>query len=314
MRHGAITFATACAASLALGALAHGDVPPAARPATRPVMLQQDPESIYAIPEVPRESDGVNLGGVNLDLTINYLTDYVFRGIDRSEAGDGSEDAPNLQFDGRLTFNLGRLPHPFVGLFVNVYDDDPVSRFQEVRPFVGLEWDVKPLKVAAGQTSYIFPEREEANTAEIFLRVELNDAFLWKSDRPVLTPYVFVAYDYDLYDGLYAEAGVRHDFPIEGTGIVVTAMADVAYGTDYGLFSTPAPGGFGPAGAVGKSSGFQHYDVGLTGAYSLNKLLNISRRYGEWRLNGYIFYTDGIDNELRSDTQVWGGVGINFRY
>ena len=43
-------------------------------------------------------------------------------------------------------------------------------------------------------------------------------------------------------------------------------------------------------------------------------LLNIPRRYGDWRLKGYLFYTDGIEDELRADTQLWGGMGIQFSY
>jgi hypothetical protein len=50
------------------------------------------------------------------------------------------------------------------------------------------------------------------------------------------------------------------------------------------------------------------------GTYSLNNMLNVSRRYGEFGLQGYLYYTDGIDNELNADTQIWGGVGINFKY
>jgi hypothetical protein len=68
--------------------------------------------------------------------------------------------------------------------------------------------------------------------------------------------------------------------------------------------------------APGKSddTGFQHYDIGLIGTYGLNPLLNIPRRYGQWQLRGYLFYTDGIEDNLRADTQIWGGVGIHFSY
>ena len=31
-------------------------------------------------------------------------------------------------------------------------------------------------------------------------------------------------------------------------------------------------------------------------------------------LNGYLYYTDGINEGLRADTQVWGGAAIGFRY
>ena len=54
--------------------------------------------------------------------------------------------------------------------------------------------------------------------------------------------------------------------------------------------------------------------MGAIANYSLNTLLNVTRRYGEFSLQGYLFYTDGIDHDLRADTQLWGGVGINFKY
>jgi len=254
----------------------------------------------------------VNEGGVHLSLTVNYLTDYVFRGIDRSEVGaidpsetgTTTEDRANLQFDGKLSFDLGRAPHPFVGVFVNVFNDDPVSRFQEVRPFVGLDWNLRPLLLTAGWQTFIFPERDEFNTAEVFGRLELDDSVFWRTDRPVLSPYVFAAYDYDKYDGVYLEAGVRHACPIEGTGLTLTAVADVAYVAGNGYFTRLG----------GDDTGFQHYDVGLIGSYSLNTLVNFPRRYGEWTLRGYLFYTDGIARELRADTQLWGGVGVGFEY
>ena len=152
------------------------------RPATtRPVTLVDNPESIYAPPAPPREIDKTNEGGVRVGLKFDYLTDYVFRGIDRSEVGGidptetgsgGREDAPNLQFEGSAKFDLGRLPHPVIGLFANVYNDDPVSRFQEVRPFVGFDWHIKPLTVSAGNITYIFPEREDFNTSEVYARLD----------------------------------------------------------------------------------------------------------------------------------------------
>ena len=63
-----------------------------------------------------------------------------------------------------------------------------------------------------------------------------------------------------------------------------------------------------------EDTGFQHVDIGMIGRYNLNTLFNISRRYGTFHLEGYLYYTDGIDNDLLADTQLWGGVGIGFRY
>src|SRR5262249_28447103 len=142
--------------------------------------LQQPPESVYAPPQPPREDEGFNQGAVHLNLIVRYMTDYVYRGIDHSEVG-GHEDRPNLQFDGKISFDLGKLPHPFVGLFVNVFDSDPVSRFQEVRPVVGFDWEIKPVTFTAGHITYIFPEREETNTSEIYGKIALDDSFIWHS-------------------------------------------------------------------------------------------------------------------------------------
>lgn len=280
--------------------------------AVRPFALVEQPESIYPDPEPPKPNTGVNEGGVNLRLTVNYLTDYVYRGIDRSEVGaidpsetgDVTEDAPNLQFDGKLNFNLGRAPHPFIGLFANVFNDDPISRFQEVRPYFGLDWNIRPLKLTAGWQTYIYPERDDFNTSEIFGRIEIDDSVFLGTDKPILSPYVFAAYDHDLYDGLYLEAGVNHDIVLEGTGVTLTLTGNVGFVAGHTYFTAQN----------GEDTGFQHYEFGLIGSYSLNTLLNVSRRYGEWDFRGYLFYTDGLNNDLRADTQIWGGVGIGFEY
>lgn len=261
-------------------------------------------ESVYAPPSPPREDEGINQGGVNLDLTVKYLTDYVYRGIDHSEVG-GAEDAPNLQFDGSLEFDLGKLPHPFVGVFANVYDSDPRSRFQEIRPYFGLELPLKPFTFAGGNTTYIFPERDQFNTGEAWGKITLDDSFLFHTERPVFQPYALAAYDYDLNHGWYFEVGIRHDIPIENLGVTLSLVADVAYiqgMRQQFVFVSP------------QDTGFQHYDIGLIGRYSLNTLFNAPQRFGQWTLEGYLFYTDGINQDVYADTQLWGGIGIGFKY
>jgi len=273
---------------------------------TPQLSLQKDDESVYAPPSPPSELDLYNQGGVNLSLQVRYMTDYVFRGIDRSETG-GSEDAPNLQFDGTITFNLGnRVPHPFMGIFVNVYNSDPISRFQEIRPYFGTTFELRPFIFEAGHHTFIFPERDENNTSEFYVKVTLMDEVLLRSAEPFLRPYALAAYDYDKYRGWYYEAGVEHVFRLERTGFTLTAQASAAYVVGVELFTGEGP--------LGEDTGFQRYQVGLIGEYSLNSLLNIARRYGQWSIVGYGYYTDNLSNRVRADTQVWGGGGIEFRY
>lgn len=271
-----------------------------------PAKLSLLPEdrSVYAPPAPPRDEEAINLGGVNFDLAVRYATDNVYRGIDRSEVG-GNEDSPNLQFDGKLSFNLGKFPHPFVGAFVNVYDSDPISRFQEVRPYFGFNWMLRPFEVEVGNINYIFPERDDLNTGEVYAKITFDDSWLFQTNRRILTPYVMAAYDYDKYNGWYIEAGLRHDLVIENTGLTLSFVACIAYVMDNQQYAS-RPGG--------RDYGFQHYEVGVIGTYSLNRLFQLSTRYGTWTLEGYLFYDDRMGSDLRADKQIWGGGGLGFRY
>jgi len=289
------------AATLVLAACAYAEDP-------TPFKLSADPpdQSVYALPTPASPHEGVNAGGVNLDIKLNYFTDYVYRGVNRGEAlnpGKTPSNA-NFQFDGNVSFNLGKYPHPFIGVFANVLTSDPISNFQEVRPFLGAKWKTRPFTIAGGVNLYTFPDRSDQDTSEGWVQITLDDAVIFRAEEPFLSPYVYAAYDYDRYDGWYIEAGVKHDFVIEKTGLTITPVADVAYVASHGYF----------AGAEGDDTGFHHYDVGVVASYSLNLLLNIPQRYGQWSLNGYLYYTDGIDDELRSDSTVWGGIGIEFAY
>lgn len=274
----------------------------------KPVALSlqpDEPESVYAPPSPPREDSGVNEGAVHFELAIRYSTDYVFRGIERFEP-TGAEDRASAQIDAKLSWDLGKLPHPFIGLFVNYAESDPISTFQEVRPVPGFDWTIRPVKFSGGFATYLFPDRDDSETSEVWGRIEIDDSYFLHTDGPLFSPYVFAAYDVDLYNGWYFEAGVEHDFVVEDTGLTLTAEAHIAYVKDIELFDA--------TGGVEEPNGLQHYQFGLTGTYSLNKLLNFPTRYGEWSLQGFIFYTDGIDDDLLADTQLWGGAGILFKY
>lgn len=305
-------------ASIILTTTAHGDDDWIHRPVN--LSIQPEAESVYAPPQPPREDQGINEGAVHIDLSIRTMTDYVFRGLDRSDGTGlalpvkpgqlpvrqafGHEDSPNYQVDTKLSFDLGKLPHPYLGIFVNLYNSDPISRFQEVRPFFGFEWTIKPIVLEAGVQTFIFPEREDINTSEVYARITFDDRRLFKTEQPILSPYVFGAFDYDLYDGWYFEAGVKHDFIFEDWGLTISPVFDVAFVLDNAQYT-----------AVGREdTGFQHLDVGLLTKYSLNQLLNIPKRYGEFSLDGYIYYTDKLSDDLLADRQIWGGLGVGFKY
>ncbi len=275
--------------------------------------------SVYAPPEPERPEDRTNRGGVHVDLDFRYLTDYVYRGIsfDRAvytppgggKAQVGKLHASNFQADGQLTFDLGKLPHPFVAVLANINDSDPLSRFQEIRPSAGFDYNLRPVLTRVGVNAYIFPERERLspspNTGEIFAKVTLDDTFFSLTEKPILSPYVYGAYDYTLNNGWYTEAGFQHAFEFADQGVTLTPYADVAYVSHFRRqFVTVSPA----------ASGFQHYDVGVTGDLSLNHLLSLPPQYGQFLVEGYVTYTGKFSNPVLANTEVWGGVGLKYRY
>ncbi len=279
-----------------------------------PAGFAAEPEhqSVYALPAPPTEKTGTNLGGINFSTSVRYMSQHIYRGVNIADvisdaSGKQTSGGANFQFEGQLSFNLDKLPHPFIGIFTNVLDADEFSNFQEVRPMVGVDWNIRPIVLTLANNTYIYPERADAGTSDAFLRILLDDAAILRREKPLLSPYALVAYDYDKYRGWYFEFGVSHDFPIENTGITLTALANIAYVADNDMYRAPGKSHAG-------NTGFQHYEFGLIGRYNLNRLLNVPQRFGQWNLTGYMYYTDGISDDLRSASEFWGGGGIELKY
>ncbi len=271
------------------------------------LMLQPIPqqESVYRPPDVTDHMGGYNDGALSLSIFGRYMTDYIYRGLEVVEP-QTHEDAVNVQLGSELRLDLGRLPDPFFRVLTNTAEGDDISNFQVIRPAVGLMWESETFKLALGTQTYTYPDRGDLDTAEVFLELEINDgAAFFNEERPILGPFFTVVYDFDQFEGLYVEGGLRRRFDITDTNIQVTVEGLVAYVNDFALYS---------ASPLNDGNGFSHYQISLTAEYRLNTLLNISRRYGQWSLAGYLNYTDGIDNELGATTQLWGGGGIVFRY
>ena len=267
-------------------------------------LLDDQPMQVYVPQETPTLEQLTNQGGVHFSLDVSYLSHYIFRGVDQTTPPLKNEKP--LQFNSRLDFDLGKLPHPYLGLFVNVFNNDPVSKFEEVRPFLGADWTIKPITIGGGYTSYIFPNREGKDTQEIFASLGMDDAAIFHTAHPFISPYIYAAYDFDKYAGFYIQGGIHHDFEIPKTGVVITGVADIAY-VAHNKFFIADPNQM-------QSTGWQHYDVGMELTYDLKGLIGIPRRYGTWELKGYLYYTNGIEAKLKGDTRIWGGVGLSFKY
>jgi hypothetical protein len=246
-----------------------------------------------------------NNGNVHFSLDFAYANHYVYRGLDHDVVATHG-DSLNLLIDGRLEFDFGQYPHPYVELFTNIYDADPVSRFQEVRPIIGANWDLKPFDIDLSHIEYIYPNRETFNYPEIDIKLTLDDNLLLNTERPVLSPYVLGAFEYQKYEGWYIETGIKHDFYFEDFGLTITPEANVAWISglkqQFVIINTV------------RCTGWQHCELGLTITYSLNFLLNVSNRFGEFDVKGYGFYDDRINERITASNALWGGIGLGFKY
>jgi hypothetical protein len=247
---------------------------------------------------------GQNNGGAHFSLDFSYANRYVYRGVDH-DAVSIHGNSLNLLFDGQLSFDLGNV-HPYVGLFTNIDDGDPVSRFQEVRPYAGIKFDLRPFELGVSNITNIYPEREQLNQSEVDFEAGLDDSLLFGTHKPWFSPYILGAYYYSKNQGWYFEAGVHHDIVFEDLGLTITGEAAVGYIS--GLFQQ-----FVFVNTF-RSTGWQHWEVGLLAKYSLNNLLHFSQRYGEFDVQGYGYYDGKLNDLITSNNVLWGGVGLSFKY
>jgi hypothetical protein len=264
-----------------------------------------DDDTVYGPPPASPQQEPGNNGDVTFNLNADYATDYVYRGVNQDDVGP-SGNSLNLLIDSRLTFDFGAYPHLFVAIFANVYDADPVSRFQEIRPSVGGTWDLRPFLIEFGHNSYIYPEREQFNTSELYAKVTIDDSLIFNTDNPIFSPYAMAAFDFNTGKGWYTEIGVSHDFKIEDWGLTLTVKAAAAY-----IFRLDQQFIF--VNTV-QDTGWQHAEGGIYANYSLNTLLNIPRRYGQFNLTGFVIYSGKLSKQITASDVLWSGGGIAFTY
>ncbi|MEM6560789.1 MAG: hypothetical protein AAF656_04240 [Planctomycetota bacterium] len=266
-------------------------------PALLPLLLltADPPRTIYGAPrEMPDVVESPwSIGG---NVATGWSSDYVFRGFEILEPG-GREDSGNYYLDAQLTLERDNRPVVYVELFANAAESDPLVEFQTYQPTIAATGRIDALQWTVGHTSFFYPERPQLRSNEVFVEFEYiqNTAVI---DDDYWQPFVLAAYDYDRFDGLYAEAGLRLFVPMLEPAYL-NFEAAVAAVADHDQFG---------------GSGLQHYRVGVTAGYELNELLNVSRSRGRVSIEGTLVYTDGIDDDLASTTQLHGGVGVRLQF
>jgi hypothetical protein len=117
---------------------------------------------------------------------------------------------------------------------------------------------------------------------------------------------VLGAFEYQKNEGWYVEFGVKHDFSFEDLGLTVTPEFNIAWISGLRqqfVFINDL-----------RNTGWQHLEIGVTFSYSLNFLLNVSKKFGEFDVKGYGFYDDHLNSKITASNAFWGGLGLGFKY
>ena len=260
--------------------------------------------SVFAPRPTGAARQGESAAKLTLQFDATYLSDYVYRGVDYTKVS--SRQGVDVALGMQLSLDPGPgLPKPFVSLETNGFDADPESHWQFVRPTAGVQWTWKSVTLTGGLTSSIYPNRDDFNTSEVFTQAQLDDSKLWGTPQPLLNPSLLAAYDYDLNNGWYVQAGISHDFSLGQTGLTLTPVARIGYTAGWQqefVFQVPS------------GTGWQHYDLGIEARYALNSLMNLPKRYGQWSLKGSLFHTERLAESTVGSTITWAGLGIAAEY
>ncbi|MBI5864211.1 MAG: hypothetical protein HZB38_06865, partial [Planctomycetes bacterium] len=177
-------------------------------------------------------------------------------------------------------------------------------------------YEVKPLftTVCAGYVWYNYPNHHEIASGEWTLRLDHNDAWMWKwlwadNEDGVLNPYVAYWQDADLVSrGSWWQFGFSHDFEITEE---LVCRPSVDFGIDNHWIHPTLDAGIG-------TIGFANINYGLTLDYDVSNLLQIkSWGFGAVTLSGFIFYSDAVGNPRDDDlTADWlyGGMSLGWSF
>jgi len=268
------------------------------------------------------------------------VTDYVWRGINRSEyRGEGREKI-NHQFDLGAKTRFEDLGLPDIGALkvgawfefyvgnesqnpgpppAGTFDAD--NKLQEARYMIAWMHEIPdtPVTVEAGWIAYNFPHASgDAHlTFEIYGKVAVNDGFLFDQDEPILSPTLAYYYDYDLVEAGMLVGTIEHEFAldelVEGTPVIrdITLTPDAALYFDNRYLDKSAVGR--AARRSGKSSSFSSVDVGLTAAYDVGKAMDMPEEYGTLTFSVFANYSWGFRRQLLAD-EFYGGFKVGWKW
>lgn len=263
---------------------------------------------------------------VGLGVTSYLLSDYIFRGINFSEYEREGREKPNHQLVTTMGVPLGEGgKYGTVGFdtFFEWYADqekiNPTTsdNTQEIDYTIWWSYDLERIATTAtlGWTMFVFPNvqgvGDNDRTHEWFVRLEHNDAWMWRSvgyegEDGILNPSFFLAHDMQLARGAWMEFGINHPFALTDN-LVLTPSAIFAIDGSY----------LGPLlGTDDHDFRYAYTQLGLDLTYDMTSLLHLPEWAGTVAISGMLFYTCPTESAEHTglEDQFWGGMALSWAW
>ena len=271
-----------------------------------------------ATPALAQEEEGIFIPGASAEVTLDYVTQYFFRGYEQLDADQGVVLQPGASF----TIDVVEDVTATVGTWGSIHTDTPgaganPSSWYEQDVYGSIDATMGDFSAGVGITYYTFPSSAgNVDVTELNLSVGYDDSDLLGDFA--FAPYVAVALE--LQNNLvgaagdengYLEIGGEFALPTEGTAIEAWSWSvPFAFGLSIDNYYVDASG-------VDEFFGF--FSVGLAGSIPLSELIGTDEYVGAWDLsvgitflllNSDVALVDNAD-DTGDNFQIYGTVGIS---
>ena len=261
-----------------------------------------------ATPALAQEEEGIFIPGASAEVTLDYVTQYFFRGYEQLDSDQGVVLQPGASF----TIGVADDVTATVGTWGSIHSDTPgagsnPSSWFEQDVYASLDATMGDFTAGVGLTYYTYPSNAaNVDITELNLSVGYDDSELLGDFS--FNPYVAVAVELHntaaADENAYLEIGGAFDLPTEGTAIdawdwkvpVVLGLSIDNYYVD----------------ASGEDEFFGFASVGLVGSIPMSELIGSDEYFGAWDLSvGFTVLFLNSDVIMTDDT---GGSSNNVQY
>lgn len=264
-----------------------------------------------SMPAVAQEGeDGIWIPGASAEVTLDYVSQYFFRGYEQADSDQGVVIQPGAS----LTIDVVDDVSATVGTWGSIHSDtspttagsNPRSWYEQ-DVYGSLDFAMGDFSAGVGFTYYTYPSATaNGDIWELNLGLGYDDSELLGDFA--FAPYIAVAFELQnnvsTDENHYLEIGGAFTIPTEGT-----AIEDWSWSVPF-VFGLSIEDYYTDASGADEFFGF--FSIGVAGSIPLSELIGYDEWFGAWDLSvGFTVYLLNSDVALTDDA---GGSSDNVQY